>query len=373
MEFEGLEELVPGEGRQYVTDGEGPITKNDNAFEIASAVIENGDKFFSLVSKYDDVLADVFHRKGYKAGDTLRLILPFLKAYGVTNQKMIELSRENILLVPGAKRTMRFVHEFMPSFIVSTSYDHYVSAVCEAIGFPFENAYCTKVNMECCRIDDWEERILKNYATEIAAMPMIDIPERAKGIEDFSEKDQSTIRRLDEIFWQEMTDLASYQLILEVNPIGGDEKAASILDVCRRTGMGIEDTMYVGDSITDVQAFKMVRDGGGVTVSFNGNSYAVRTAEIAVISPDTVVTSVLAETFYKGGRESVLELLDNWNMEYIKRMGYAHDYLVKEMMRVFPESMPIVVKVTPENMPQISQQSSKFRRAVRGEAIGQLG
>lgn len=373
MEFEGLEESTGLSTRQFVTDGEGPITKNDNAYELSCQLIENGDNFFALVSKYDDVLADVFHKRGYKAGDTLRLILPFLKAYGATNRKMIDLSRGSILLVPGAERTMRFVHEFMQSFIVSTSYEHYVGAVCEAIMFPFENVYCTKVNMDETEMEEWERLALKSYAKDVASMPMIEIPEGARWIEDFNERDQNTIRRLDEIFWKEMTDLPSYQLILEVNPVGGEEKAASIVDICRKTGASLEDTMYVGDSITDVQAFKLVRDGGGLAVSFNGNSYAVREAEVAVMSPDTVTTSVLAETFYKGGRESVMELIENWNMEHIRKTGIVHEYLVKELARIFPEQLPIVARVSADNMPQLSQMSSRFRKTVRGEAIGTLG
>jgi len=373
MEFEGLEEMAGQSTRQFVTDGEGPITKNDNAFELSCQLIENGDKFFTLVSKYDDVLADVFHKRGYKAGDTLRLILPFLKAYGATNRRMIDLSKANILLVPGAGRTMRFVHEFMQSFIVSTSYEHYVNAVCEAIGFPFENVYCTKVNMDETKMEEWEQLVLKNYAKEISLMPMIKIPEGARVAEDFDPKDQRTIRRLDDIFWQEMTDLPSYQLILEVNPVGGEKKAASIVDICRKTTASLEDTMYVGDSITDVQAFRLVRDGGGLSVSFNGNSYAVREAEVAVMSPDAVTTSVLAETFYKGGKDSVMELIENWNMEHIKKAGIVHEYLVKELARIFPEQLPDVARISSENMPQLSQLSSKFRKTVRGEAIGTLG
>ncbi|MDD1768918.1 MAG: hypothetical protein LUQ55_02930, partial [Methanomassiliicoccales archaeon] len=245
--------------------------------------------------------------------------------------------------------------------------------VCEAIGFPLENVYCTKVNMDETKMEEWEQLVLKNYEKEIALMPMIEIPEGARGVEDFDPRDQRTIRRLDEIFWHDMTDLPSYQLILEVNPVGGEEKAASIVDICRKTGASLEDTMYVGDSITDVQAFRLVKDGGGLAVSFNGNSYAVREADLAVMSSDTVTTSVLAETFYKGGKDSVMELIENWNMEHIKKTGIVHEYLVKELARVFPEQLPVVAKVSADNMPQLSQLSSKFRKTVRGEAIGTLG
>ena len=70
--------------RIFVTDCEGPISKNDNAFEFASSFVPDGGIFFALVSKYDDVLADAIKKPNYKAGDTLRLILPFLKAYGLS-------------------------------------------------------------------------------------------------------------------------------------------------------------------------------------------------------------------------------------------------------------------------------------------------
>lgn len=373
MEFGELEEMMAYEGRQFITDGEGPVTKNDNAYELCREYIENGDRFFSIVSKYDDVLADVFHRKNYKAGDTLRLILPFLKAYGLTDSLMLDFSSKNILLVPGARKTMRFVNDMMPSFIVSTSFEHYVSAVCDAIGFPFNHAYCTQANLDICRIEEWERNVLKSYAQEIARMPMISIPDGASAVSDFRPTDRDTIRRLDDIFWEEMTDLSSYELILQVNPVGGEEKANSILDVRRRTGIELEDTMYIGDSITDAQALQLVREGGGLTVSFNGNAYAIREAEIAVMAPDTVVTSVLAEAFDRAGKEGVMALVDGWEKESLRKSSLAHDYLLRELERVFPDGLPTVRRITPENRLELSERSSRFRKTVRGDSVGSLG
>jgi energy-converting hydrogenase A subunit R len=34
------------------------------------------------------------------------------------------------------------------AFIVSTSYEHYIRALCRVIDFPFENAYCTRVEID---------------------------------------------------------------------------------------------------------------------------------------------------------------------------------------------------------------------------------
>ena len=134
--------------RVFITDCEGPISKNDNAFELMSRIVPRGDRLFTLISRYDDVLADVVKKSGYKAGDTLKLILPFLEAYGATNELLKEYSSQNILLVPGADETLRFINNLMPSFIVSTSYEQYITSLCDIIGFPKENTYCTKLNID---------------------------------------------------------------------------------------------------------------------------------------------------------------------------------------------------------------------------------
>ncbi|MBI0582973.1 MAG: hypothetical protein ISF22_01965 [Methanomassiliicoccus sp.] len=373
MDFDGLEETTAGGWRQFISDGEGPITKNDNAFELSSEVIENGGALFKIVSRYDDVLSDVLQRPNYKAGDTLRLILPFLKAYGATDTSMLDFSRKNIMTVPGARKTMRFVQEFMTPFIVATSYEHYISAVCDAIGFPLENTYSTALDMDSIKMEPWEADMLKRYAREISQMTEIKVPEGARNLEEFRPKDQATIQRLDEIFWEELTDLAANQLILDVNPVGGEEKASAVLDIRRRTGIGLEDTIYIGDSITDMQAFQLVREGGGLTISFNGNEYALREAEYAVISDNTVITSVLAETFHKAGMEGISSLTEDWSVESMRSSGLVNPYLMREFEKVFPEKPPTVARITPHNMKALTRQSLAFRRSVRGETIGALG
>ena len=92
--------------RIFVSDCEGPISKNDNAFELAENFIPNGDKFFTTVSLYDDVLADALKKPGYSAGSTLKLILPFFKAYGLTDSQMEEFSARNIILIANSKTTL---------------------------------------------------------------------------------------------------------------------------------------------------------------------------------------------------------------------------------------------------------------------------
>jgi len=199
--------------RIFVTDCEGPISKNDNAFELTSHFVPNGDKFFALISKYDDVLADVFRKPGYKAGDTLRLILPFLKAYGATNDKIREYSSKNILLVPGAQETLQFVMNLMSSYIASTSYEQYISSLCQLTGFPYDKVYCTNLNIDKYEMSKEEAKRLKEIREEISAMSMVEIPENAKDVQDFSQRDQETIQMLDEIFWKEIPKMESGKML----------------------------------------------------------------------------------------------------------------------------------------------------------------
>jgi len=358
--------------RIFVTDCEGPISKNDNAFELTSYFVPNGDQFFALISKYDDVLADVVKKPGYKAGDTLRLILPFLKAYGATNEKIREYSSKNILLVPGARDTLQFVRNLMPSFIVSTSYEQYISSLCHITGFPYDNAYCTKLNIDKYEMSEEEAKRLKEIRKEISTMSMIEIPEKAKAVQDFSQRDQETIQKLDEIFWEEISKMESGKMLEEVNPVGGYEKAKAVQNIVERLDRRLDNVMYVGDSITDVQPFQLVRKSGGLTVSFNGNAYAIREAEIAVLSGNTIVTSVLAEAFSRLGKDHTIRLVGEWNPSGLKK--YCVSSILREhMFKLYPEAFPQVEIITATNRERLKKESSVFRKTVRGEAIGKLG
>jgi energy-converting hydrogenase A subunit R len=358
--------------RLFVSDCEGPLSKNDNAFELAANLVPDGGTFFALISKYDDVLAYVVQKPCYNAGDTLRLILPFLKAYGVTNKQIKDFSARNVLLVPGAKDTLTFVRQLMPSFIVSTSYEQYVSSLCELTGFPFENCYCTRMNLDKYKIPAEETRRLKELYREIAVLPMIKIPKNACSVNEFSWRDQETVKRLDEIFWEDLLRIESGRMLKEVNPVGGIEKARAVEDIVEKMGCSLERVMYVGDSITDAPALKLVREHGGLTVSFNGNDYSVREAEVAVLSGNTTVTSVLAEAFSRQGKEGALRLVEHWNLSGLQKNGVS-PVLCERMSSAFPDRFPQVERVTDDSLERLKRESNLFRKTVRGEAIGQLG
>ncbi len=355
--------------RQFVTDCEGPISKNDNAFELSEHFIPEGGRFFTIISRYDDLISDVLHRPGYQAGDTLRLIVPFLKAHGVTQRTIQEFCQENLLLVPGAKETLSTILNKMETFIISTSYSPYIDALCSVIGFPRERVYCTLLDIDHYDVDEKEVLWLQRTSVEVSSMPMPEIPQGAHSIEDLPDESRKTVQRLDEIFFNQIPSMASGRILEEVKPIGGEEKAKAIEASLLRTGLSLQDVLYVGDSITDVQAFRIVREKGGVAISFNGNKYAIRDAEVAVIAGNTWVISLLVRFFEKRGRDGVLALVDRWSDDWVRE----NVSMLPEEAFVSSETLPVVARITKENQKALCIESEAFRSKLRGEKIGGLG
>jgi energy-converting hydrogenase A subunit R len=336
--------------RLYCTDLEGPVTKNDNAAEMAAAIIPDGAEFFRRVSLYDDYLAEVVEMPGYRAGDTLRLILPFMMAHGLTSERMLEFSREGILMVPGAADALGGIAREAPAYIISTSYCQYVRAVCDAIGFPPAQTFCTKVDLEDYAIPEVEVKEVRRMVGRVLLRDPIDIPPGAMGPEDLSPGDQETVADLDALFWGDLPELSVYTIVEEVSPVGGPEKASSIMRAAREEGVPMSDVMYVGDSITDVDAFRAVREGGGLAVSFNGNRWAVEEADLAMVSPRADPILPLAQAFLRGGMDAV--------------NGRDWSDRSKKAFAMWLEGADLEGIVT---------MSETLRKKVRGEEIGRLG
>ncbi len=353
--------------RVFVTDCEGPISKNDNALELTIHYVPQGDTFFTILSRYDDVLAYLENRPGYSAGYTLKIVAPFLKVYGATDQGIEDYSRSHIVLIEDAKETLHYISNLLPTNIVSTSYKQYIEALCKAVDFPVTNTFSTNLNLDKFRFSELEITRLRELKDQIIQLPEILIPEGSKSVKDLPAEVRTTVERLDEVFFSELPSMSAGKLLEDVRPIGSRQKMEVLMKIRKRYGVSLDGLMYVGDSITDVEAFRKVRKARGLTVSFNGNHYAIREAEIAVISKSALVIALLAEVFAKRGREGVSDLAENWPdaiseaSKEISRRLLAH------------KEAPKVTKITRKNMRGLIEESTSFRKNLRGQAIGSLG
>jgi energy-converting hydrogenase A subunit R len=221
-------------------------------------------------------------------------------------------------------------------------------------------------------LEEKEKQKLICLAKEIEEMEMIEWPEGARVLSDLSERDRKKIQRLDQIFWEEIQGMAIGRVLVEVNPVGGKEKANAVLQSLKRTGNRLDEVFYVGDSITDVEAFDLVRRGGGMTLSFNGNRYALRSAEIACLSPYASILAILADAFRKGGGEGLLKMVEQWSPHSLTSFEIDPE-LVEKVLPTCAEGYPEVYRINDANRAKLIQESETFRKQVRGVAVGSLG
>ena len=344
--------------KSFITDCEGPLTLNDNAFELSANFIEDGGELFKILSLYDDYLADIVKKEGYKAGNTLKLILPFFVVEGLTNGDMVDFSRDNIYAVRDSQFLLKFLKEAMNTYIVSTSYGQYIEAVSNYMDVPFENTYYTDVDIDCLELNSEEIQKINEFKDIILKNP-----------EDYD--------LFDDIFFTQIPKMGIYDKIREIEVVGGPGKKSAIDRIIQKDGININEMLYIGDSITDVEPLEFARKNDGISISFNGNEYPLKVAEIAIVSPSAVATAVIANIYANHDKNKVLEFINDYNnSDDFKRL--FEDYNIDEEIKdkffsVFTSDYPLIQTVTDENYESILKVSKEMRNSIRGQDIGGLG
>ena len=374
----------------FITDCEGPLTLNDNAYELADEFIEDGGKLFKIISRFDDYLVEDVKLENYHAGDTLKLIVPFYKLAGLTNEKMIKFSRENIYLVDGSDDTLRFANELIDSFIVSTSYGQYIEALCNYIDFPFQNTYHTQLDVDgATNFNSFDAKsdnvsTATNNSQTIVGTKSPKFIEELKKVDEFrkiilehGEENEDDFNVLYDIFFNEFPKLEINKYIESVKTVGGKGKQIAVEDIVERFGLESGSIIYMGDSITDVEPLQYARDNGGLSVSFNGNEYPLNVAEIAVISDHTIVSSILIDLHSRFDKEYVLDFIREYSQKGPNAAfeDFEVDYsLVEEFEKLFyNKEAPIIEIITDDNRDYLLKLSKEMRNSIRGKDIGGLG
>ena len=344
--------------KSFITDCEGPLTLNDNAYEMAAEFIENGGELFKILSLYDDYLVDVVKMPDYKAGNTLKLILPFFVVENLTNSDFIDFSKNNIYAVRDSKFLLNYLKEAMNIYIVSTSYGQYIEAVSDYMDVPFENTFYTNVDIDCLELTPDEIQKVTEFKGLILENP-----------DDY--------KMFDDIFFNQIAKMGIYEKIKDIKVVGGQGKKLAIDDIIKRDSINTDELLYIGDSITDVEPLEFARKNNGISISFNGNEYPLKVAEIAIVSPSAVTTAVIANVYAKNDKDKVLEFIKDYNISNdLKNLfdDYSIDEEIKnKFFEVFAENYPLIQIITDDNYENILKISKDMRNNIRGQDIGGLG
>ncbi len=307
--------------KSFITDCEGPLTLNDNAYELAVHFIENGGELFKVLSLYDDYLADIVKKENYKVGNTLKFILPFFVCENLKNQD--------------------------------------IEALSNYMDFPFENTFYTKVDVDALTLNDEEMEKITKFKQEILSDP-------------------ENYELFDEIFYSEIPKMGIYEAIEAINVVGGEGKKEAIDEIIERDNINTAEILYIGDSITDVEPLDFARKNNGISISFNGNEYPLKVAEIAIVSPSAITTCVMANIYAKDDKQTVLRFIDDYNAsENLEELfeKYGVDLEIKNrFLDVFSSGeYPIIKIIDDDNFEDILKVSKDMRNNIRGQDIGELG
>jgi energy-converting hydrogenase A subunit R len=365
-----------------ISDWEGPWVIADHAFEVAKKGIWNGEKLFSIISEYDDYLAYIRKKVGYEPGDTLALIAPFLIAYNVHSGFLLEVAKENANFIDGALEAIRVLEKIgHPIKIISTSYCQYVYYTTALAGIPKTNVRCTmfEIDKYIRKIIDEDKKFVREKVKQITGYPKLGIsPTLSEN--QLNSTVREAIRELDCFFWDELPNTGFKEVLEEVKPLGGYRKYQALLDFSKDQNEDLSACVVIGDSITDWVMLKNVKEAGGLAISFNGNEYAVRNSNVALISDTCLITPIIIDLFMKKGLSAVKELTKNWTYENLRKAvrnqwinSFLFENLIKRVNRKTKVEFPLAVWIDEQNLEETVRKSMEMRKKVRGITVGSLG
>ena len=334
-------------------DLEGPLSPMDHAFE-SMALIEEGDKIFSVISRYDDLLA-LEGKEGYEPGDTLSLIVPFLLCHNIKEEDLSRVSA-GAGLVEGARDLIQDLKEQgWLVHIISTSYRQHAHVIGDRLGVPVKEGedqmiFCTELplNQYHARLGREDFSLLKKVEKYI--LDNLYLEDLESG-----EKDGEIKKYLDKFFWEDLQKSQLGKIFSEVKVMGGRRKLRAVEEILQRHGAYLDEIAVVGDSITDFQMLKAVEAGGGLAAVFNGNIYALSYGTCSLATTDMRNLKILLELWIEGGRERVRQAVIKRELPSPSKEGPFYHWLVGKKEGDIEE----VVKIHKE-----------IRGIVRGRAAG---
>ncbi len=286
-----------------ISDGEGPLVFKDLARDIASKIefeikgkTLDGTLLFDTLSLYNGFLAESGNHPN-KPGDTLALLVPHLLAHGITDE---DLRREatNVLLANGAEDYLNRLRQGGWQIrVISTAYSALWNHVSKILGIPQEHIASTKLELAPLALvirfaDLGLEDVVK--AAEMQVLDMVDEIRESQelfrnGLSLEQIFSQPAMRRIGTVLHHLYRDvLPSYGVepLKVIKIVGGIGKVEALMKFRKELDVDLSDIAYVGDSITDDELHRFLKERGGLPIAVNSDYYGIRNAVVAVATED---------------------------------------------------------------------------------------
>ncbi len=365
-EINPMQDMGLTHDKQLICEPQGFLIRNDCARMLCGHFIPKGERLYDLIDRYDNITSYVLNRTDIgHSGDAIRMVAPFLVAFGVSDYQAEKFFSENMKLMADAPHVVGYFRDILPSFYDSCMYDHAADALCSLTGLARESVGCTQLELDNAASDmSWDERsMLRKIAAELADMPIPTTRYKLNVPMALSKDEVDMVKALDDVFVRRLQGTSAYDMISEMPAVGANEKAYALLDIRKTTQIDMDGTAYIGGETIDYQALDLVKDGGGLAIAYNGSEFAVHGANVSVISESSLAGAVLVEQFYDTGIEGVYDLIDHWNRDDLKAYTRYPDPGLMEAMLKEPE-LPMVRRITKDNVTEVASESSACRKAI---------
>lgn len=337
-------------------DLEGPLSPQDNAYEVASK-LKNGKKLFEKISKYDDYLAEK-NRHNHEPGDTLALIAPFLLSDEINEKDIKEIS-DKAKIVSGAKQLLNNLKKSgWDVYIISTSYQQHAHNIGEKLGVKKRKIYSTNLDLDELR---------KNLNTSF-----LDYIDEVKSKILETEYSPELINYLDKLFFEELPETEWGHPLKRVTVRGGKRKVKAVSEILGDENASLTDITVVGDSITDYKMLEEVKKENGNSIVFNGNKYAIPKAKFAAASLDIrvikpIIKSNNPKKIVKSWERKQKNINENINQIPDSFKGFGLENIFKNRKTKKP-ILNYLENKSEKEIKEIIENHKFFRNHVRGEA-----
>ena len=357
--YDQMEELGLRSERMYITACEGVLTTNRFNRDLCGKLIRNGTAMYDVISRYEYLATTVVSRDMATIGNRARMIVPFLKAYGITDHMAFEYAKETLNPMNDAKDSIGYLSGLMPTFLLTSAFDHLSMVLRDTLSFDPSDQFFSNLEFDSFEIDRMESKQLREMADTIARMK---VPEPYDLKDGLLEDDMNILIGLDEIFTDKIPDMKCFSEISALATCGTSEKSYEMLEYRKNAEIDVNNTVYVGNDYEDRMCMSLVKEAYGLSIAFNGDAEAVKNCNVAVIGDSVTPLVALAAEFYDYGIDSVFDMADNWNKEYIDKRISSDKNVINTLLEQSKKRLPTVIRVTRDNVKDVIEQSLAYRR-----------
>lgn len=364
---------MSAERKVLFIDGEGPLVNIDLAREMAARIHRiyephvNRYLLFDTLSLYNACLAEE-GRSPNQPGDTLALLVPHLLAHGVSNEDLVEEAKKTVI-IPGVQELLGALRlEGWEIRVISGAYNHLWETVGPRLGFSSQEIASSHLNLAKLRENSGWREDLSNFVKLQERLTLQDKDDiefaqlrfkKGEGIFSIWREYLSETWPLVHNFYGYLLPDQGFDPLKEISIVGGSRKVDAVQKFQKELAVGVNQIVFVGDSITDDQAHKFVRESGGLAITLNGDRFALRNANLAVALEDRLDLKPLLDAWQKGGLVEVRNFVEAQSTQSTD----------KERLAKFSADGTHFSLVTSENVTELAEIHRDFRERSRDGAV----